>query len=207
MATSINLEELALKSIAQQAEVSIRLASIENALIEINRRSEKRDDQMTAMMTKIISLEHRVERDIKDRETTDARVLELENKVDILTDNVNRILAALENHAQKCTEHISDHCEDCGNSGRIDTLETTSERLTRAVDELVEKVRALAENKDLNEVRALITTRYGLNWLRFHISKWGILWMVVVSAMVLLAVWSHYEHIKALYMWATFDNG
>lgn len=206
MAT-LNLEELALKSIAQQAEVSIRLASIENALIEINRRSEKRDDQMTAMMQQIIRLEHRVERDIRDRETTDARVLDLENKVDSLTENVNRILHALENHATKCTEHISGHCDDCDSTERIDVLESTTDRLVRAVDDLVEKVRALSDNKDLNEVQTLITSRYGMNWLRFHVSTWGMVWLAVVTAMVLLAIWSHYEQVKALYHWATFSNG
>lgn len=197
---AVNMDELALKAITQQAEVMVRLASIDTALIDISRRSEKRDEQFNKMMTKIVAMEQRLDRDIKDREVTDKRVDEIEDKLD-------RLIEAIGQHAQQCSTHITGHCDDCDNDSRIGTLETTSERLTKAVDELVEKVRLLAENQALNEVRTMITTPYGLNWLRFNLSYWGQIWLAVVTAVVLLAMWSHYGHIKLLYQWVTFGGG
>jgi len=201
---AVDLEALALKSIAQNAELTVRLASIETALIDSARRSEQRDDNISKIYRSVALLEERLNRDIADRLVTDNKVQVLETKVDNLTINVNRLVAAMEAHSNKCTEHIDDHCENCDNSDRIDTLETTSERLIRLVDELEAKVKALTDDPNLNEVRALATSKHGLMFLRFSISRWGIYWMIAVTALAVLAAWSHYPMLKAFWKFITF---
>ncbi len=195
---AVNLEELAINSIRQNAEITVRLASIETALLDSVKRSEKRDEQIALMLQRVSLIEERLSRSVTDREETDERVDEIEETLD-------RLIDAIGQHAQQCTTHINGHCDDCDNDHRIGTLETTSERLTKAVDELVEKVRALTDDTKLNEVRRLATTDYGLGFFKFMLSSWGIWWIVIVTMSAGLAFWAHYAHIRNAYEWITFQ--
>jgi len=202
---AVNLEELAVESIRQYAMVSVRIESIEKTLIDNARKAEARDAQVLDMLTVLARIDEKLLGFIQDKKAIHDRIDEVKVDLNTLATTVQELVSHMITCKNDFVEHTEDHCSDCANGDRIDNLETTSEGLVIAVGKLTEKVDKLV-SQDIEEVRGLITTKYGLQWLRFMISKYGLWWMLIVTAGAAVAYAGHYQWIKAVYKWFTFDS-
>lgn len=195
---AVNLEELALKSIEQYAAFSVRLASMETAIAEHNRKVDLREDKLSIVLNTVTRLEEKMIAVVAENARLERRINTLTADLQTLTVNVNNLLNGFSSCSSNIKEHEDTHCDDCGNTARLTGVEEATKKLTAAVDALSAKVELML-HPDIVEVRTLITTKHGLQWLRFMVSRYGMWWMVAVTASVLIVFWSQYEAIKALW--------
>jgi len=197
---AVNLEELALKSIEQYAAFGVRLASLETTLLDYNRKNESREDKISQVLNTVTRLDERLTTSINESAKLERRVNTLTTDLATLTNNVNNLLNGFGACSADFRDHEENHCESCANIGRIAGIETNTQKLTEAVDALSAKVEKML-SPEIVEVRQLITSKYGMQWLRFMMSRYGFYWMIAVSVAVLLVFWSHHDIIKALWGW------
>lgn len=187
---AVNLEELALKSVEQYAALNVRLSSMEDTILEIHRKNENREEKFIIACDKLSRLEEKFVGMIEDRAATNKRVDDLSKDVDSLANSVRELMIIVNTQNEKLVVHQQDHCDNCPYSDPIKELKETVKTLSAKVESL--------HDKDIQEVRSLITTPWGMLWLRVMTSKWGKWWMGIVSANVVLAVIIHFEVIKWL---------
>lgn len=182
---AVNLEELALKSIEQYAAFSVRLSSIEATLVDINRRNEVKEDKFIAACDKLSRLEEKLTSIAEDRAVIHRRIDDVKCDMEGMAKAIRDLTATFK-------DHNDEHCDSCVNTDKLDML---SEKL-----EEVQEV-----DKDLQEVRNLSTSAWGLTFLRAMISRWGQIFIALVSADLVLDFVAHYDIIKGLWSWVHFQ--
>lgn len=182
----VNLHELALKSIEQYATLGVRLASLEQALTENNRRFEQSQDKFIAACDKLSRMEEKLLSHGEDRAVIHRRIDDTRAEVDKLVNLVHKLTGAMK-------DHQDDHCGDCPNAARIEVLE-------KGLETVIEKLEQHATgDKDLVEARQKMTSPQGMMFIRFFSSKWGLTWLTAVTTSVLISFFQHYDLIK--YFW------
>lgn len=182
----VNLHELALKSIEQYATLGVRLASLEQALIESNRRAEASQDKFIAACDKLSRMEEKMLVFTEDRALMHRRIDDTRNEVDKLVVLVRDLTKAVK-------DHKDNHCSNCGNESRIEALEGLVENLR---SDLTTHSKGTQE---LNEVRRKITSPQGLLFMRFITSKWGLGWFAAANILLALSFVFHRDKIQAFY--------
>lgn len=182
----VNLHELALKSIEQYATLGVRLASLEQALTENNRRFEQSQDKFIAACDKLSRMEEKLLSYGEDRAIIHRRIDDTRAEVDKLVNLVKKLTGSMK-------DHQDDHCGDCPNAPRIDAIE-------KGLEDVGDKLETYTNgDKDLVEAKQKMTSPQGMMFIRFVSSKWGLAWMSAVSVSVLISFFSHYDFIKFLW--------
>jgi len=182
---AVNLEELALKSIEQYAAFGVRLLSIENTLIEISRKAESKEEKFIIACDKLSRLEEKFINFSEDKAILSKRIDDISSDVNSLANSVRDLVAVVNGNYNSFQEHQISHCDGCINSATIQNMNVHLDELASLVDKLY--------NKDLDEVRLLATSKWGLLWLRFIASKYGQWWVALVTANIVLAFFVHWE--------------
>lgn len=175
----VNLEELAIKSIEQYAGINVRLQSIEQALIEQNRKNELRDDKVGALGDRLSRIDENLARNVEEKTIIHNRINDVKNEVEEISDVIN--------------SHKVEHCDDCKNDKAINSLKR---------DVFVIK----DVDKNLKEVRDMITSPWGITFLRFITSKIGQIFIAVIFIDIAIDIIMHYEIIKIFWKLITFSN-
>lgn len=162
---AVDLEALAMKSIEQYAGMNVRLLSIEQTLKENNRRNESKEEKFALACENLARVTEKMEGFDKEKVIIHKRIDELKEAVNELTDAVRDIAGSLEDHSD-------DHCNDCQN-----LIEMNS-------------IKAQLNNPPLPEVRELVATKWGMNWVRFITSRYGVAWVCMVTVGGALSVMS-----------------
>jgi len=183
---AVDLEGLVMKSVEQYAAFGVRLGSIEASLLDINRRSEAKEEKFIAACDRLSRLDEKLTAIVEDKVVVHRRIDEVKITVESLT-------KMLQDLAMTVRAHTEDHCDNCINEGRI-----------QALDERVEE--AVTIDKDLAEVRALATSKWGLTFTRFIVSRVGQVFIALVTADLLLDFVAHYDFIKNLWSWMNFKE-
>lgn len=182
---AVNLEELALKSIEQYAAFSVRLSSIEATLVDLNRRNEVKEEKFISACDKLSRLEEKLTSIAEDRAV-------IHRRIDDVKCDIAGLEKAIANLTATVQAHNDDHCEGCLNVDKMDVLEDKLEQ-SQLID------------KDLKEVRELSTSKWGLTFLRFMISRAGQVFVALMVADLLVDFIGHYDLIKHLWSWAHFS--
>ena len=175
----VNLEELAIKSIEQYAGINVRLQSIEQALIDQNRKNELRDDKAGAFGDRLSRIDENLSRNVEEK-------IVIHNRIDDIKSEIEEL-------AESITGHQMGHCESCKNDKVISILR----RDLSTVKET---------DKNLKEVRDMITTPWGLTFLRFITSKIGQMFIAAIFIDIGIDIIMHYEIIKIFWKLITFSN-
>ena len=194
----VNLEELAIKSIEQYASLNVRLTSMEHTLADINRKNEIKDDKLVARLDK---LSDDFSISIKDNVQTLKEELRKElasAKADFDFD-LKDLRTDLDELETKFKTHRNTHCIDCRNDTKI-------EAITVDVGSLKGDVATIKTTElSLKEVRKLVTTSWGITFLRFITSKIGQLFIAAICVDLIIDAIMHYEIIKIFWKLVTFQ--
>lgn len=182
---SINLEELALKSIEQYAALNIHIASLQAAISDMNRRSEINQDKFSAACDKLARMEEKMSTWVNDRTVIHKRIDDTRLEVD-------KAVGMVKDLTENIKDHSDYHCVNCVNVGRVDEFERQLETHTNG-------------NKDLIELRDKMTTPQGMFVIRTLTSRWGTGWAAFVTASSALTFVTHYEIVKRIWDWLHFN--
>lgn len=207
---AVNLEELALKSIEQYATLGVRLASLEQALIDSNRRFEQSQEKFIHACDKLSRLEEKI------IILSDDRAI-IHRRIDDTRAEVDKLIELVRNLTENVKEHQDAHCDGCGNNHKIEKLEielkATKDKLLgmskveKDINELGNKIELhIHGDKELQEVRRKITSPQGMFLIRALTSKWGLWWIGIVSGTSILAFFTHYEFFKAAWNLFHFEG-
>ena len=176
---AVDLEQLALKSIEQYAALNVKLEALTLAISDANRKAETSQDKFIDACNKITRLEEKIVTLFEERVLIHRRIDDTREEVDKLVGIVREITGSIK-------DHQDDHCKDCINAVKILDIES---RLT-----LLSK-----EDKDLREVQRKLTSPHGLMFLRFVISRTGIVWFTLLSIASVLTLYSNYAILKKIW--------
>jgi DNA repair exonuclease SbcCD ATPase subunit len=175
---AVDLEELAIKSIEQYAGINVRLQSIEQALIDQNRKNELRDDKVSAVNERLTRIDENLIRDMKEKTVINNKINEIQEGFEELTATVNI--------------HRIDRCDGCKNE--------------KAIDVLKKDIAIIKDtDKDLKEVRDLVTSPWGLTFLRFITSRMGQIFIAAICIDIIVDIIMHYEILKIFWKLITFS--
>ena len=190
---AVDLEELALKSIEQYAAFGVRLASIEAALVELNRKNEIKEEKFIIACDKLSRMEERLIVVGERQATFENNMSNLSEDLDNLAAIVRAQAEAIDKLTTKMQKHDDDHCKDCPNNKTIVNLGDRIEVLE-------------TPDKHRVEVCESLTSKWGLLYVRFITSKAGMLWLGATTANIILSFFVHYEVLKRFYEWIQFKN-
>lgn len=179
MAASINLEELALKSIEQYAALTVHIASLQAAIVDMNRRSEINQDRFSVACDKLARMEEKMSAWVDDRAVIHKRIDDTRLEVD-------KAAALVQTLADNVRTHSDHHCIGCENTDRVEDLEQQIEDYVNG-------------NKDLAEVRDKMTSPQGMFLVRTMVSRWGLGWIALVTVSSLITIVNHYAQLKQLW--------
>lgn len=182
---AVNLEELALKSIEQYAAFSVRLNSIEQALVELNRKGEIKEEKFIIACDKLSRLEEKLIAIIEDR-------VVIHKRIDDVKIDLDKVAAIVRDLAATVKDHNDDHCNNCQNNSEILQLRARVISLENPHPHTVETCNNL-------------TTRWGYLYVKFITSKYGMAWMAATTANIILSFFVHYELIKKIWAMVTFE--
>lgn len=189
---AVNLEELALKSIEQYAAFGVRLSSIDATLIELNRKNEIKEEKFTVACDKLSRLEEKLTGLVEDKEVAHRRINYVKTDLGALAKIVREQAQAISDMRATVEDHNSEHCDDCPNSSAVGSLQGRVYNLENP-------------QNPLKEVRESMTSKWGYLYVKFITSNYGMLWMGLASANIILSFFVHYELIKMLWLWITLQ--
>lgn len=175
----VNLEELALRSIEQYASLGVRLASLEQAIIESNRRFETSQEKFINACDKISRMEEKISRIVEDKTV-------MHKRIDDTRAEVDKLVLLVRDLTDNVKAHKTDHCGECPNSTKLEQLEKDFEKYFKG-------------DKDLAEARKRITSHHGMLFTRFITSKFGIGWIVLISFSALITIYNNTGMVKQIW--------
>lgn len=182
---TVDLEKLVIKSVEQYAAINVQLASMQQAVDDIRRRNEKKEDQFIAACEKISRLEDKLSIYTEEKKT-------IIKKLESLKDNVETLDEQISEYSNTFHEHQSDHCNGCKHETKI-----------RVLDEKIESLEN--PDKDLKEVRAIVTSKWMIFVLRTLNSRYGQIFIASLIIMLLLSIYTHYELVVKIYKILTLN--
>jgi chromosome segregation ATPase len=174
----VNLEELALKSIEQYAQFGARLLSLEQSLLDINRRGEIGQEKFIAACDKISRLEEKL-----SSITTDKVIIH--KRIDDTRVELDKVIKAIDDLTGKVKNYSDHHCDNCANGTKLEELE----------NKLDEHING---NKYAIEVRKALSSYNGLTVVNFLISKYFTIFIVLCISDILLDLYVHHDALKTL---------